>query len=48
VGTEVKQKLDETGVTEQVKTLAGAAAEKTVETGAKLYHSGAEKFEEFQ
>lgn len=40
--------LDETGVTAKVNQFVSTAAEKTVETGVKLYHTGAEKISEIQ
>jgi hypothetical protein len=42
------KKLDESGVTAKLNTLVATAAEKTVETGVGLYHSGTEKFSEYQ
>ena len=44
----VGQKLDESGVTASVNKFVSSAAEKTVETGVKLYHTGTEKFSEMQ
>lgn len=45
VGTKVQQKLDETGVTENVSYYVSSAAEGTKTIGSKIYEKGSEQLE---